>query len=296
MEALLTDTPTSTVFSSSRAGASDDGSLTTVKSRIASVKRSYLELQRTQRDAMLRRAKTFESDVVKYTEEWLDTISSRVKFEMGQYRTLSGSLQHYVAKVERLKARHNPDVPEKVVKLERNETKLRETREAHDTMGTDLYMLIEEVTERAWKDLLPLMMKSMELDVAQAEEDRRLVRDRLNDVLDTLKRVSGEHNVRSEGRLWNLQKDRVESLYSGMDSSSQRSQTMAVVQDAVPPSDEGPLEQEESPAFYSRKLVRDDSSEGSMERQSLQPPGRARLNLRVSEPSFANLKDDGGVP
>jgi hypothetical protein len=292
MEALLTDTPTSTVLSSSGVGVSDDGSRTTVKSKIATVKQSYLELQRTQRDVMLRHAKAFESDVVKYAEDWLDTISSRVKFKVGQYKALSDSLRHYVTKVERLKARHNPGVPEKVAKLERNETKLRGTREAHDTMGVNLYMLLEEVTERAWKDLLPLMMKSMELDLAQAKEDRHLVRDRLNDVLDSFKRVSGEHNVASEGRLQSLQKDRVESLYSGIDCSSQH-RAMAVVQDDVPPSEEFPLRQEDSPGFYPRKLIRDDSSEESMEKQSLQPPGRARLNLRVSEPRFASLKDDG---
>lgn len=279
MEAMLTDTPTSTVFSSSKTGISNDGSRTRVKSKIASVKQSYLQLHKTQRDLMLQHANSFERDIVKYAEEWLDVVSSRVKFKLRQYKALNDSLRHYVAKVDRLKARHNPSVPEKVAKLERNETKLHGTREAHDTMGVNLYMLIEEVTERAWKDLLPLMIKSMELDLSQTEEARNLVWDKLNSVLDTFKRVSGEHDVGREGRLQSLQKDRVESLYSGMDAKYP-------VQDDVPPSEEILPTQEISPNLYSRKLIRDDSSEDSMEKQSLQPPGRARMNLRVSESQF----------
>jgi hypothetical protein len=52
----------------------------------------------------------------------------------------------YNTKVEKLKGKEKPNAASPLPKLERNETKLRGTRESHDTMGKHLYKLMEEVT------------------------------------------------------------------------------------------------------------------------------------------------------
>lgn len=94
---------------------------------------------------------------------------------MIQFKELSDSLEHYNTKVEKLKGKEKPNAASPSPKLERNETKLRGTRESHDTMGENLYKLMEEVTVRAWKDLLPLLMQSIQMDLTQAEEERCVI-------------------------------------------------------------------------------------------------------------------------
>ncbi len=108
-------------------------------------------------------------------EEWLEVISARVSSNVIQFKELSDSLEHYNTKVEKLKGKEKPNAASPSPKLERNETKLRGTRESHDTMGEHLYKLMEEVTVRAWKDLLPLLMQSIQMDLTQAEEERCVI-------------------------------------------------------------------------------------------------------------------------
>jgi len=230
MEVLLEDTPISPVITSSKttlegaasaADNSDDDSLTatTVKSTVALVKRTYLELHKQQYDLVLKQAQNFDINVLQYCEEWLEVISARVSSNVIQFKELSDSLSHYTAKVDKLKAHQKPNLAKPSPKLERNETKLRGTREAHDNMGENLYKLMEEVTMRAWKDLLPLLMQSIKLDLNQAEEERRVIWDDLQVVLEALEAISMQYGITMEGRLQRLKKDHIDVLYTGTHSS-----------------------------------------------------------------------------
>ena len=146
-------------------------------------------------------------------------ISARVSSNVMQFKELSDSLEHYVNKVDKLKAHEKPNMAKATPKLERNETKLRGVREAHDNMGENLYKLMEEVTTRAWKDLLPLLMQSIQLDLRQAEEERRVIWDDLQTVLEALEAISAQHGLTIEGRLQHLKKDHIDVLYTGTHSS-----------------------------------------------------------------------------
>jgi hypothetical protein len=231
MEVLLADTPIAPVIASAKTNleeratatdaSDDDDSLTatTVKTMVALVKRTYLELHKQQYDSVLSYAKTFDERVVSYAEEWLEVISARVSSNVIQFKELSDSLEHYNTKVEKLKAHQKPNMSKPSPKLERNETKLRGTRESHDTMGENLYKLMEEVTVRAWKDLLPLLMQSIQMDLTQAEEERRVIWDDLQTVLEALEVISAQHGVTTEGRLQRLKKDHIDVLYTGTHSS-----------------------------------------------------------------------------
>jgi hypothetical protein len=183
------------------------------------VKRTYLELHKQQYDLVLKQAQSFDSSVVQYAQEWLEVISVRVSSNVVQFKELSESLQHYITKVEKLKAHQKSNNIKPSPKLERNEIKLRGVREAHDNMGENLYKLMEEVTMRAWKDLLPLLMKSIQLDLFQAQEERRVIWDDLEKVLEALEAISAQYGVTVEGRLKRLKKDHIDVLYTGTHSS-----------------------------------------------------------------------------
>jgi hypothetical protein len=231
MEVLLADTPIAPVIASAKtnleeratatdASAEDDDSLTaTTVTTVALVKRTYLELHKQQYDLVLSSAKTFDERVVQYAQEWLEVISARVSSNVIQFKELSDSLEHYNAKVGKLRAHQKPNVATPSPKLERNETKLRGTRESHDTMGENLYKLMEEVTVRAWKDLLPLLMQSIQMDLTQAEDERRVIWNDLQTVLDALEAISAQYGITTQGRLRRLKKDHIDVLYTGTHSS-----------------------------------------------------------------------------
>lgn len=206
--------------SATDANDSDEDSLTmTYKTTVSAVKKTYLELHKNQYDLVLTQAKTFDSDVVKYAEEWLAVISSRVSSNMMEFKKLCENLEHYSTKVDKLKSREKPNSAVPSPKLERNETKLQGARESHDNMGENLYKLMEEVTARAWKDLIPLMIKSIQLDLQQAEDERRVIWDDLQLVLEALEAISTQHGVSPNGRLARLKKEHIDVLYTGTHSS-----------------------------------------------------------------------------
>lgn len=196
----------------------DSLTATTVKT-VALVKRTYLELHKQQYDLVLSYAKNFDENVVQYAEEWLEIISARVSSNIIQFKELSDSLEHYVSKVEKLQEKQKPNMAKPSPKLERNETKLRGAREAHDNMGENLYKLMEEVTVRAWKDLLPLLMKSIQMDLTQAEQERAVIWDDLQTVLEALEAISAQYGLTMEGRLQRVKKDHIDVLYTGTHSS-----------------------------------------------------------------------------
>jgi len=50
--------------------------------------------------------------------------------------------------------------PSKIEKLERNEVKLVGSREAHDKSGESLHLFLDEVVNRAWRDVYPLIQRT----------------------------------------------------------------------------------------------------------------------------------------
>jgi hypothetical protein len=253
MEVFLADTPIAPVTFSSKTplrsilknkmeenasaeSFSEDDSLaaTTVKLRVEQVKRTYLELHHQQYDLVLKQAQSFDSSIIQYAQEWLEVISVRVSSNVIQFKELSESLQHYITKVEKLKAHQKSNKVKPSPKLQRNEIKLRGVREAHDNMGENLYKLMEEVTMRAWKDLLPLLMKSIQMDLFQAEEERRVIWNDLEKVLEALGAISAQYGVTADGRLKRLKKDHIDLLYTGT-HSSHRTQVKSGAGGATPP-------------------------------------------------------------
>ncbi|KAL3941121.1 MAG: hypothetical protein SGBAC_004460 [Bacillariaceae sp.] len=117
------------------------------------------------------RAKEFQEYVLDYASHWEDVVTGRVDKELKNVKKLQQSRSHYVKKVESLRKKSTAldnkgkDIPaDLLIKLERNETKLKDALEAHEWNASRLCALIEQVTQYGWKDLLPLVSNLMKYE------------------------------------------------------------------------------------------------------------------------------------
>mmetsp|Transcript_17802 Transcript_17802/g.43958 ORF Transcript_17802/g.43958 Transcript_17802/m.43958 type:complete len:698 (-) Transcript_17802:1990-4083(-) len=117
------------------------------------------------------RAKEFQEYVLDYAARWEDSVTQRVDKELKQVKKLQQSRSHYEKKIEGLRKKVNAldnkgkDIPaDLLVKLERNEIKLKDALEAHEWNASRLCALIEQVTQYGWKDLLPLVSNLMKYE------------------------------------------------------------------------------------------------------------------------------------
>lgn len=134
------------------------------------------QILQTQSD---RHSKHYAESVLDYVTEWEQVVSARVDSELAVCKKLQTSRRHYTQKVETLRNKVN-DMEEKCTannnsntsavknlqamqeKLERNEEKLNDAWESHETAASRLCVLIEEVTQKGWIDLYPLLQSFMQ--------------------------------------------------------------------------------------------------------------------------------------
>ncbi|CAJ1947907.1 unnamed protein product [Cylindrotheca closterium] len=117
------------------------------------------------------RAKEFQECVLDYATRWEDSVTQRVDKELKQVKKLQQSRSHYEKKVDSLRKKctaldtKGKDIPaDLLVKLERNEIKLKDALEVHEWNASRLCALIEQVTQYGWKDLLPLVSNLMKYE------------------------------------------------------------------------------------------------------------------------------------
>jgi hypothetical protein len=89
-------------------------------------------------------------------------------------------------------------------KLTRNEEKLIKIKESTSKFTSDLCLLIEEVTERSWRDLHPLLVKIAQFDVTLSKDEAAAIAS-LNTVVSELKRVAVTHGIKPQARLKDLE-------------------------------------------------------------------------------------------
>lgn len=74
-------------------------------------------------------------------------------------------LKKEMSKLEKMAVeKEKPVNPKKIEKLDRNEVKLVGAREAHDNSGETLYLFLDEVVHRAWRDVFPLLQRTVKFD------------------------------------------------------------------------------------------------------------------------------------
>eukprot|EP00531_Pseudo-nitzschia_arenysensis_P001273 CAMPEP_0116127256 /NCGR_PEP_ID=MMETSP0329-20121206/6749_1 /TAXON_ID=697910 /ORGANISM="Pseudo-nitzschia arenysensis, Strain B593" /LENGTH=552 /DNA_ID=CAMNT_0003621355 /DNA_START=102 /DNA_END=1760 /DNA_ORIENTATION=+ len=155
-------------------------------------------------------ADKYKQFVVDYAQEWYKTITDRVGEGLKKAETMRVELDHYQSKVENLRQSANStmakgkQVDSKAAeKLTRNEDKLIKTRETTSTFINDLCLLMEEITERSWRDLHPLLVKCAQFET-QVSGDESKAQAALSEVVSALKKVAEDHGIKSQARLKDL--------------------------------------------------------------------------------------------
>ena len=156
--------------------------------------------------------------IVNYVIEWEKVINTRTSADLKKNHQLRTELDHYEAKVESLRqsvnitmAKNKVVNPKITEQLNRNETKLTESRLQYDKFSTNLTAMLDELTSSCWKDLHPLMVKLSQFDITTAN-DQATSFAQLKDVMDNLKSVSSKTGLKGEDRLQDIASQDIEIL------------------------------------------------------------------------------------
>jgi len=164
--------------------------------------------------------KKYIEHILTYASDWERILSTRVNKHLKHAEKLRVDLDHYQKKVEELNKDANKtmtkgkSVSDKGVdKLKRNEQKLVNARREHEQFVSDLCGFMEEIMERGWKDLHPLLVKMAQFDVTLSGEEAKLLSTGMVAVVGELKVLAGKHpNMNPTGRLKELETWSLESI------------------------------------------------------------------------------------
>ncbi|KAL3799455.1 hypothetical protein HJC23_013910 [Cyclotella cryptica] len=169
------------------------------------------------------------SNLVKYIEDWERILFQRVNALYTEYMKHRKNLHHYIKKVDSLKKemaklqkaseeKDKPIPPKKVEKLERNVVKLAGARETHDNSGESLFLFLDEVVNRSWRDIFPLLQRTVKF-----EQDYSLMQaktfQRLTGTTELLDLIGRNKSISMSSRLKSLKTLHPEVIYSGEDVS-----------------------------------------------------------------------------
>lgn len=160
----------------------------------------------------------FSQFILDYAVEWEKVVVTRVTGNLKQSEKLRRELDHYQQKVEVMRLSTNKTMaqgkivkPEQAERLKRNEEKLFHARRHYEEFASDLCLLIEEVTERSWKDLHPIFIKLAQFDGSIAADEQKYFANLFN-VAEDLKQVARSHGLRPQARLKQLETEKGKSV------------------------------------------------------------------------------------
>jgi len=160
--------------------------------------------------------------VVNYAIEWERVVVSRVSTQLKTARVLQQNLNHYQSKVESIRQGVNvtlakgKQVDQKTAdRLKRNEDKYSIAKREYEDFASDLCTLIEEVTQRSWKDLHPMLIKMAQFDATLSNDEASSLSN-LNQVVSVLKQLAQKHGLQPSARL-----KEIETLTAKMISTKQ---------------------------------------------------------------------------
>jgi hypothetical protein len=152
-------------------------------------------------------ATKFKQFVLDYAVEWDKVVRTRVEGGLKKAELLRRELDHYQKKVEALRLTTNQAMakgktvaPATAERLGRNEEKLVSSKQGYNKIATDLCILMEEVTERAWRDLHPLLIKCAQFDMTMSGDESSILSGLSQSVSD-LKLVATENGLSPQARL-----------------------------------------------------------------------------------------------
>ena len=173
-------------------------------------------------DTLSSKSKTYATKykqfVIDYAAEWEKVVRGRVEEAMKKAEELRRDLDHYRKKVEELRNTTNRSMtkgkqikPEAQEKLKRNEEKLMSAKQTYNKVAHDLCILIEEVTDRSWRDLHPLLVKVAQFDMTLAQDESQILQS-LSEVVSKLKEISTAQGISSQPRLKDISSQKPEIL------------------------------------------------------------------------------------
>ena len=186
-----------------------------------SIENSYLKIQKTMVGRAQLFGQKFEKHIVAYIKDWDDAVSTRISALMKEHERRRLDLEHYTRKVEGMRLTVNKamasgkKVPADAAdKLQRNEIKLKQSRESFEKYTHDFYLIVNEVTDRAWKDLHPILVKMLQFDMTLAQEEAKLYSS-LRETIEALKAIGTANDLDANGRLTAIRTLQAEYLFTG---------------------------------------------------------------------------------
>ena len=165
-------------------------------------------------------AEKYTEHILTYATEWERILSTRITGHLKQSEKLRVDLDHYGGKVEELNKSMNKTMSKGksisdsgVDKVKRNEQKLIQARQEYDRFVNDLCGFMEEVMDRGWKDLHPLLVKMAQFDSTLSNEESMLLKGSMAAVTEQMKGMGSKYpNLKPTGRLKELETWSLESL------------------------------------------------------------------------------------
>jgi BAR domain len=130
-----------------------------------------------------RHADKFKTFALDYVAQWESTVATRIKTDTKETDKLRLDADHYKIKVESLEKQiqkltsSNKPVPDATTeKLARNQEKLDEANTAYNRAAESLVALMDEVVDRSWRDLHPLLIKCLKFDMDVHADEAEILR------------------------------------------------------------------------------------------------------------------------
>ena len=152
----------------------------------------------------------YKQHVLDYAIEWEKVVRTRVDAGLKKAEEMRRELDHYQKKVESLRLSTNQAMakgksvkPETKERLKRNEEKLISAKQNYNKLATDLCILMEEIAERSWRDLHPMLVKAAQFDMTLSGDEAKILSN-LNQVVSQLKQVATQNGLSPQPRLKDL--------------------------------------------------------------------------------------------
>jgi hypothetical protein len=152
----------------------------------------------------------YKQFVLEYAIEWEKVVTTRINEGLKRSEELRRDLDHYQKKVEALRLSVNQNMAkgknvrsEQQEKLKRNEEKFLAARQNYNKISVDLCILMEEVVDRSWRDLHPLIVKCAQFDSTLSADEAKILAN-LNQVVTSLKGVATANGISPQPRLKDL--------------------------------------------------------------------------------------------
>lgn len=152
----------------------------------------------------------YQQFVLQYVVEWEKTVTTRVENGLKKVEEQRRELNHYQKKVEALRISSNKVMAsgkslkgDQAEKLKRNEEKLISAKQSYNKMASALCILMDEIAERYWRDLHPVMIKATQFDMTIASDEAKITAE-LNQVVSKLKQVADQNGITAQDRLKDL--------------------------------------------------------------------------------------------